>query len=155
MRTALADHAYVHFACHGVTSAETPSASRLLVHDHRTRPLTVLDISRLHLSRARLAVLSACYTARGTSDLADEAIHITSALQLAGYPHVVGTLWHVNDLIASRIAIAFHAELLQHRSGATPDPRRSAAALHHVIRDFREAYLDTPTLWVGHVYAGA
>jgi hypothetical protein len=46
-------------------------------------PLGVLDVSRLRIADADLAFLSACETARTTSQLRDEAIHITSAFQLA------------------------------------------------------------------------
>ena len=34
------------------------------------------------------------------SRLLDEAIHLASAFQLVGFPHVIGTLWEINDAIA-------------------------------------------------------
>ena len=43
-------------------------------------------------------------TASTAPQLADETIHITGAFQLAGFPHVIGTLWPVDDLAARRIA---------------------------------------------------
>src|SRR5262249_46306364 len=73
-----------HFACHGSAEMANPSASRLLLADHLTRPLTVLDVARLRLDDAELAFLSACETARPGTRLTDEAIHLTSAFQLAG-----------------------------------------------------------------------
>lgn len=127
---ALTDHAYVHFACHGASDPDDPSASRLLMHGDR--PLTVLDVSRSRMPMARLAVLSACHTAHAAPRLADEALHIAGAFQLAGYANVVGTLWHVNDQIASRIAIDFHTKLVV---TAAPSPLQSATALHEVIRE--------------------
>jgi len=144
---ALGRHGYAHFACHGVYEPDDPSASRLLLHD---RPLTVLEISRTHLTEARLAVLSACHTARGAPVLADEALHLAGAFQLAGYPSVVATLWKVNDMMASRIALAFHAALTA--GGMPPAPDRAATALHEVLHQFRDY---PPSIWAGWVHSGA
>jgi CHAT domain-containing protein len=56
----------------------------------------VASLADVQPHRAQLAFLSACQTARNPArDLLDEAIHLASAFQLAGYPHVVGTLWSV------------------------------------------------------------
>jgi hypothetical protein len=45
-----------------------------------------------------LAYLSACSTgANKAGQLADEGIHLISALQLTGFRHVIGTLWEVSD----------------------------------------------------------
>jgi len=52
----------------------------------------VAAISRLRLPGV-LAYLSACSTAVTGPELADESVHIVSAFQLAGYQHVIGTLW--------------------------------------------------------------
>ena len=77
---------WAHFACHGASDLSNPSASCLLLTDHRQRPLTVVDVARLRLDDAGLAFLSACSTARPGGRLADEAIHLASAFQLAGVP---------------------------------------------------------------------
>lgn len=144
---ALGRHGYAHFACHGVHEPDDPSASRLLLHD---RPLTVLEMSRTHLPEARLAVLSACHTARGAPALADEALHLAGAFQLAGYPSVVATLWQVNDMMATRIALAFHATLTA--TGMPPAPDRAATALHEVLHQFRDY---PPSIWASWVHSGA
>ncbi|MFD3659970.1 CHAT domain-containing protein [Streptomyces sp. NPDC058659] len=154
---ALPDHPCVHFACHGVSEPTDPSAGRLLVHDHATRPLTVRQIARLDLPAARLAVLSACETARADGDLADESIHITSAFQLAGYPHAVGTLWPVHDAVAVRVTRLLYRGLRTDGGDGVPtlDDSRTAAALHHAVRECRAAFAASPSLWAAHVHAGA
>lgn len=58
----LSSHPIAHFACHGETDWDDPALSRLVLHDHQNRPLTVADINTLHLNGA-LAFLSACSTA--------------------------------------------------------------------------------------------
>ena len=133
----------VHFACHAVSDPQSPSASRLLLHD---RPLTVRDIARLRLDRADFAFLSACSTARGHDRLADEAIHLASAFQLAGYRNVVGTLWPVRDAMSASIARRFYARLA---AGTT-----TADALHAVIREVRADHPETPSIWAAHVHTG-
>jgi tetratricopeptide (TPR) repeat protein len=143
---ALGRHGYAHFACHGVHEPADPSASRLLLHD---RPLTVLEVSRTHLPEARLAVLSACHTARGAPELADEALHLAGAFQLAGYPSVVATLWQVNDRMATRIALAFHTALAA--TGMPPAPDRTATVLHEVLHQFRDY---PPSIWASWVHSG-
>lgn len=154
---ALPRHPCVHFACHGISEPADPSNGRLLVHDHPSRPLTVREISRLELPAARLAVLSACETARGGGELADEAIHITSAFQLAGYAHAVGTLWPVHDAVAVRVTRHLYQELCTGGADGGPelDDTRTAVALHRAVLRCRAAFAASPSLWAAHVHAGA
>ncbi|MDR6319255.1 CHAT domain-containing protein [Actinoplanes couchii] len=146
VRAALPRHPGVHFACHAVADPADPSAGRLLLHDHREQALTVREIADLDLDLARLAVLSACETSRTTAHLPDEALHLASSFQLAGYPEVVGTLWPVNDRIARAVAVDLYRGL-QAGSGA-------AEALHAATERCRATYPDTPTLWAAYVHSG-
>ncbi|MFI5671755.1 CHAT domain-containing protein [Streptomyces sp. NPDC051704] len=154
--------AIAHFACHGTSDPADPSQSRLLLHDHAEDPLTVRSLAPVALDRARLAYLSACRTAAvDTANLPDEAVHLTSAFQLAGFPHVIGTLWEIDDRIAVHIARAFY-DGLKTDSGAV-DPDRSARALHAAVREVRDGRdlppgcdrRRAPLLWAAHLHAGA
>jgi tetratricopeptide (TPR) repeat protein len=149
--SALKSHPMVHFACHGISNLNNPSASRLILHDHDFSPLTVRDVARQNLPRAGLAYLSACDTAGFSFTLADEAIHLTTAFQLAGYSHVIGMLWPIDDRLAAEIAELFYGEL--RTAGFNPD--RSAFALHAAIRSMRDRFLQFPILWASHVHTGA
>ncbi|POR39336.1 TPR domain-containing protein [Tolypocladium paradoxum] len=87
------------FAGHGGTHPD-PLQSRLLLDDWRDRPLTVARLLETNLSTNSpfLAHLSACGTGQNLdSSSADESLHLTSAFQLAGFRHVIGTLWEVDD----------------------------------------------------------
>ncbi|KAH6603228.1 hypothetical protein Trco_008003 [Trichoderma cornu-damae] len=89
-----------HFAGHGKSDQKEPSRSCLLLEDWEKTPLTVGDVrdSRLQESAPFLAYLSACSTGLNKeTKLSDEGIHLVSAFQLAGFRHVVGTLWEVSD----------------------------------------------------------
>ncbi|MER5887963.1 CHAT domain-containing protein [Streptomyces sp. NPDC001941] len=151
----LPECAVAHFACHAVGDRTDPSLSRLFLHDHASAPLTVAALARVSLGRARLAFLSACGTADpGRADLLDESIHLAGAFQLAGFPHVVATLWPIDDRLAVTIAESFYAQLAEGPSGPF-DPDRSATALHHAIRAVRDRYPRTPSLWASHLHTGA
>ncbi|QGV78330.1 CHAT domain-containing protein [Streptomyces ficellus] len=150
---ALAGARFVHLACHAVTDAADPSLGRLLLGDHLTRPLTVAGVAAVALDGAELAYLSACRTTyTAAADLLDEAIHLTSAFQLAGFRHVVGTLWEADDEMSGRIADGFYRAL----SGPGGlDCARSAAALRTSVLALRDDFPGTPSLWAGHLHAGA
>jgi hypothetical protein len=149
---ALPLHSVAHFACHGISDQDDPAGSRLLLHDHASRPLDVTAISRLHL-KADLAFLSACSTTQTSPRLVDEAVHITAAFQLAGYGNVVGTLWPVYEHAAALIADDVYTDLTG--DGAQPpETRRTALALHHAVRRLRADHPDDPAVWAAHIHAG-
>ncbi|KAG4266893.1 TPR domain-containing protein [Fusarium proliferatum] len=89
-----------HFAGHGSTHPTEPLQSQLLLDDWGPEPFTVASLLETNLTSQRplLAYLSAC----GTNQMLDEGsiderIHLVNACQLAGFCHVVGTLWSVED----------------------------------------------------------
>ncbi|GAA2010968.1 hypothetical protein GCM10009839_01170 [Catenulispora yoronensis] len=149
---ALPTHPVAHFSCHGLADWTDPAASRLILHDHETDPLTVADISALRLTGS-LAYLSACDTSSTNPRLADEAVHLTGAFHLAGYRNAIGTLWPVDDGSATQIATDFYTRLTS--DGSTPpDTAGSARALHHAVRALRGDYPATPTFWAAHTHTG-
>ncbi|WP_367132187.1 MULTISPECIES: CHAT domain-containing tetratricopeptide repeat protein [Streptomyces] len=151
---ALEESAIVHFACHGITDRTDPSRSRLLLSDHRSAPLTVASLARINLDSADLAYLSACSTAANTNtDLIDEAIQLTSAFQLAGFRHVIGTLWEIDDAVAEQAARSFY-DMLGNEPGDLAIPR-SAEALHRTVHMLRDQYRAAPSLWAAYVHSGA
>lgn len=149
---ALPDYAVAHFACHGEDNWTDPTASRLVLYDHEIEPLTVRDISALYL-KSRLAYLSACNTMLTSPALANEAVHLTGAFHLAGYQHVIGTLWPINDFISRRFAAGFYSYITQ-AGTTTPDITRSAQALHHGTRHLRSRYPGAPTQWAAYTHTG-
>jgi tetratricopeptide (TPR) repeat protein len=150
---ALPDHPVAHFACHGAVDAGEPSRSQLFLYDHADTPLTVADISALRLTGG-LAFLSACETALTPAKLANEAVHLTGAFQLAGYQHVVGTLWQVSDVSAVRLARDFYTALVVPGSPGSIEVNRAAVALHHATRRLRDRYPASPAIWAGHIHTG-
>jgi tetratricopeptide (TPR) repeat protein len=97
-----------HFAGHGSVNLRDPAQSLLLLDDWQTHPLTVGNLRDLNLHGEEapfLGLLSACSTgANEAIQLLDERIHIAGSLQLAGFRHVIGTLWEVNDSYCVEVA---------------------------------------------------
>jgi CHAT domain-containing protein len=74
--------------------------SSLVVTDWKETPLTVKELvaKKLHQNPPFLAYLSACSTAKNQAEvLQDEGLHLMAACQLAGFQHVIGSLWAVSD----------------------------------------------------------
>lgn len=86
----------VHFACHGISSITDPSQSSLFLSDCSNKLLTVAEIALQNIHSSQFAYFSACHTASVRDfTLLNESITLSSAIQLAGFPSVVGTLWQV------------------------------------------------------------
>ncbi|MFL6125649.1 CHAT domain-containing protein [Actinophytocola sp.] len=102
------------------------------------------------MDTAELAFLSACSTARGGLLLSDETIHLGRAFQLAGFRHVIATLWPVEDSAAATVARATYRSM---RAGSDVD--QAALALHTATRALRRRAPTQPTRWAAHVHTGA
>ncbi|OXM55584.1 CHAT domain-containing protein [Amycolatopsis alba] len=144
---ALSEATWAHFACHARADLTTPSLGGLRLHDGT---LSLPEISALHLVQAELAYLSACSTALGGFRHADESLHLASGFQLAGFRHVIASLWPLDDQIAADAASSFYRHL-SHAVAADAAP----TALHKVTRDLRFRYPDRPGLWASLIHSGA
>ena len=143
VRHALPRYADGHFACHAVVDPADPSRSGLVLADGT---LTVREIQALENQGAGLAFLSACSTAFGGATLLDEAVHVAAAFQVAGYRHVIATMWPVGDLAARRFARLVYAAL---DGGAGP-----AEAVRRAVDRTREALPGRPSVWAAAVHFG-
>jgi CHAT domain-containing protein len=86
----LPDANILHLACHGSQNATNPLESAFHLRDGS---LTIAQIMPVPLPRAFLAFLSACETARGDMNYAEQVIHLGAAMLFAGFKSVVGTMW--------------------------------------------------------------
>ncbi|MDT0266957.1 CHAT domain-containing protein [Streptomyces sp. DSM 44915] len=143
VRAALPDHDRVHFACHATVDPVRRLTGRLVLADGTLAPH---DLAELELPRAELAVLAACASAAGSLDLQDEAQHLATACQLAGYRQVIATLWPITTPQAAVFARLLHTHLDR---GAPP-----ALALHRTAGTIRRHYPDRPWLWSPYLHLG-
>ncbi|KAI1158960.1 CHAT domain-containing protein [Nemania serpens] len=130
-----------HFAGHGHSDPTEPSQSSLLLEDWKTNPLTVGDLRdhRLQENPPFLGFLSACSTgANKAAELADEGINLINAFQLAGFRHVVGTLWEVSDMHCVDIAKVLYETL---RDEGMTDVA-VCRGLHRAVRALRDGGIE-------------
>ncbi|KAJ4305074.1 hypothetical protein N0V90_000604 [Kalmusia sp. IMI 367209] len=127
----------VFFACHGEVDQDDPANSGLLLReglDSKPERLTFRELAEQKIEVGKLACLLACSTAaNGNENLVDEMIHIVSGFQLAGFPHVIGSLWPVDDDITNAVFEAFVKSL----SKSTGDDAAIALALHNAVNTQR------------------
>ncbi|KAK6540781.1 hypothetical protein TWF694_008171 [Orbilia ellipsospora] len=153
---ALPDCKIFHFAGHGNTNAREPSQSHLLLKDYQTKPLTMADLraTKLQEKAPFLAYLSACSTSANLANrLADEGINLANAFQLAGFRHVIGTLWDVSDRYCVHIAKVLY-ETLQERGMNDAAVRWG---LHRAVRELRDELiaLETTAVAIIRLFGGA
>lgn len=144
--SALEQATWAHFACHAVADPASPSNSGLQLHD---RMLRLPEIGGLRLREAELAYLSACSTANHGTRYADEVLHLASAFHLAGFRHVIASLWPVDDATAAEAARSFHSALPH-----TPVANDAAAILRKVTLRLRDEYPNRPDLWAPLIHSG-
>jgi CHAT domain-containing protein len=130
-----------HFAGHGSTMGPDPSKSTLLLQDWEKDPLTVSTLLDMDIQQYApfLAYLSACGTGQVTHEkFLDESIHLISAFQVAGFRHVVGTLWEVGDDISVSIARITYESI---QRGELAD-ESVCEGLHRAVLELRERWFE-------------
>ncbi|KAF8250274.1 hypothetical protein K440DRAFT_659708 [Wilcoxina mikolae CBS 423.85] len=106
-------------------------------------------------SSLQLAYLSACSTAENSSwKLANEVLHIASGFQLAGFSHVLATLWESQDAICCDVATEFY-RLLFNGEGEATGHQRVAWAYHQAVKKARDKKPLSPLGWVPLIHTGA
>ena len=145
---------FAHFACHGELETGKPFEASFKLHGGSR--LTLLDIVRSRLPDAEFALLSCCHSAEITEDsVADEALHLTAAMQYCGFRSVVGTLWEMADTDGQDLAKSFYKSLFSGRQADVPYYERSARALRDATRKLRKKRGITLERWVNFVHYGA
>ncbi len=130
-----ADSTIIHLAVHGVANPEVPPRSFLLLAPTGDDQ-GVVDAERLlkqlQLTKAHLAVLSACSSAGGTPVGPEGLAPLVRPFVAAGVPGVVGTLWNVSDsFVTENLLVRFHQF---YRDGLDADEALRQAQLR-VMRD--------------------
>ena len=139
---------WVHFACHGSQDIGQASASQLHLYDG---PLSAAEISRLRIAHGEFAFLSACKTSQVSNQLTDESLTVASGMLLAGYRHVIGTLWSIGDSLAPFVSKSVYSALQQN---GVANATTAASALHATIHALRAMHPRTPLLWASYLHFG-
>lgn len=137
----------IHMAAHARYNESSPGSSEIILASESRSgagQLRACDLEASHLADTRLAVLSACGTARSSGLHAEGSMALSRSLLAAGVPSVVGSLWDMNDAASYYAMVAFHQGILQ---GKSP-----AAALRSAQREMMRSdnpAIATPGSWAG------
>jgi CHAT domain-containing protein len=129
-----------HFAGHGHANEQDPLKSCLLLEDWKTNQFTVSTLLDLDVREKTpfLAYLSACGTGRIRNHrLRDQSLPLTGAYQLAGFRHVIGTLWEVQDEICVDMAKMTYRGIIE---GDMTD-ESVCRGLHDATRELRDRWV--------------
>jgi tetratricopeptide (TPR) repeat protein len=152
------DFDIIHFACHGSSDLVDPSSSFLALQDNPSigpEKLTVKEILDANLGRGWLAYLSACSTAQNrVSNLMDEDLHLASSFQVAGFAHVVASMWPSKDSICAQVADIFYRSLMGADVAMGDRNRPVAEALHSAVKEIRLQNFRQPYLWAQYIHSG-
>ncbi|KAI0319911.1 TPR-like protein [Amylostereum chailletii] len=144
---AMAEHSWIHLACHAHQHTEDPTKSAFILHNSR---LELIDIMKKSFTHTELAVLSACQTATGDEMLLEEAVHLAAGMLMAGYRSVVATMWSIKDKDAPVVAEEFYLQLMKEGGG-----RKVAYALHDAVKRLRnEVGEQAFDRWVPFIHIG-
>jgi len=139
--SALSSCKILHFAGYGSTHESDPLRSFLLLKDWKEEPLTVASLLTTNLRKQTpfLAYLSAGGTGQiKSNNFLDEGLHPISAYQLAGFRHVIGTLWEVNDMACMEMATMTYEWMLDHDMSN----ESVSEGLHRAIRCLRHQWME-------------
>lgn len=143
------DCTWIHLACHGVQRVDDPLKSALILHEGKH--LELREIVKMNLPKARFAFLSACQTATGDKQLADEAVHLAGGMLLVGYQGVIATMWSIQDHDGPVVSNLVYADLLQNKQ---PDHKRAARALHFAVEHLRKKEGAPLLHWAPFIHIG-
>ncbi|KAH0604951.1 uncharacterized protein H6S33_004933 [Morchella sextelata] len=153
----------IHFACHGISDTKNALNSHFLLHrpnGDRTpdiNKLTAGAVSNINIERAQIAYLSPCSTAKlEWKQHEDEALHIASTFQLAGFSHVLANMWQSDDGACLKVSTEFYRNLFDDElSGGVCGHRRVSAAFHCAVKKLRDEQPKLPLLWSPFIHTGA
>lgn len=135
----------LHFATHATLDIQRPMESALLLArgSETDGRLTVGEIFGIRLPGS-LVVLSACETGLGQVATGDELIGLTRAFMYAGAPHMIASLWNVNDETTAVLMEKFYE-----RTNSKP----VAEALRDAQTELRSRY-SHPYYWAAFTVFG-
>ncbi|KAI0032624.1 CHAT domain-containing protein [Vararia minispora EC-137] len=154
---AMAQHPWVHLACHGVLGDEDVTECAFVVYDGRITFSALMAKTRRMEKEDRapaLAFLSACQTAAGDELVLEEAVNLAAGMLAVGYTSVVATLWSIGDADAPIVADGFYEHMTRGMSSGTTTG--TAYALDAAVAQLRgEVGERNFVRWVPFVHFGA
>ncbi len=153
VKTEAPKYEVLHFATHGLLDNRNPMFSYLTLAQTAGDPnedglLEAREIINMDL-HAKLAVLSACQTARGWVGAGEGVIGMSWALFVSGVPTTVASQWKVDSASTTSLMIDFHRRLRMRRANTKAEALRQATLV--LLRSERYRH---PFYWAGFVMIG-
>ena len=158
VKTEAPKYEVIHFATHGLLDNRNPMFSYLvLAHSagdaNEDGLLEAREIINMDL-RAKLAVLSACQTARGRVGAGEGVIGMSWALFVAGVPTTVASQWKVDSASTTSLMIDFHRRLTMRRANSKLKEGKAEALQQAALELLRSERYRHPFYWAGFVMIG-
>lgn len=148
----------LHFATHGLLDNRNPMFSYLTMAQTGSDPnedglLEAREIINMDL-HAKLAVLSACQTARGWVGAGEGVIGMSWALFVAGVPTTVASQWKVDSASTTSLMIDFHRRLTARPAHAKAKEAKAESLRQAALGLMRTEGYRHPFYWAGFVMIG-
>ena len=158
VKTEASKYEVLHFATHGLLNNRNPMFSYLILAQTAGDPnqdglLEAREIINMDL-RAKLAVLSACQTARGRVGAGEGVIGMSWALFVAGVPTTVASQWKVDSASTTSLMIDFHRRLTMQRANPKSKEAKAEALRQAALELLRSERYRHPFYWAGFVMIG-
>ncbi|WP_431970146.1 CHAT domain-containing protein [Nocardia sp. bgisy134] len=148
----LADHTWLHVACHGTQDLFDPADAGLYPYDWQEAGVVGIDdLTGTSRGSGEFAFLSACETHVGDARNLDESITLAAALQSRGWRHVIGAMWAIGDVAAHRMSQCVYPALL---GSGRPSADAAATALHGAAMELRDAEPHAMRHWAAFLHIG-
>jgi CHAT domain-containing protein/Tfp pilus assembly protein PilF len=158
VKTEAPKYEVLHFATHGLLDNRNPMFSYLIMAQTDVDPnqdglLEAREIINMNL-HAKLAVLSACQTARGWVGAGEGVIGMSWALFVAGVPTVVASQWKVDSASTASLMVDFHRRLTMRRANPKLREGKAEALRQAELELLRSERYRHPFYWAGFVMIG-
>ena len=158
VKTEAPKYEVLHFATHGLLDNNNPMFSYLVLAQTTGDPnqdglLEAREIINMDL-RAKLAVLSACQTARGWVGAREGVIGMSWALFVAGVPTTVASQWKVDSASTTSLMIDFYRQLTMRRANPKLREGKAEALRQAALGLLRSERYRHPFYWAGFVMIG-
>lgn len=158
VKAELGSYDILHLASHGTLNNRSPMYSHIVLSqagkgEKEDGLLEAWELMKLDL-KARMAVLSACETARGRVAGGEGVMGLAWALFVAGCPTTVVSQWEVNDQSTADLMVEFHRKL-KTRPASSNSPSSAAQTLRQsALKLLGKSQYRHPYYWAGFIVVG-
>jgi CHAT domain-containing protein len=134
----------IHLALHAYSSRNNKQDNKIWFMPNKKDTLYGFDIMNQNFN-AKLVVLSACQTAYGKTETGEGTFSLSRAFMQAGIPHIIASLWKIDDNSTAEILPQFYKNI---SIGKSPPDALRFAKLEFINKS---SFSANPKYWAGLV----